>query len=357
MAKGKKADSLTLDAAIASMEKEFGAGMVFDLSKAGIAKVPTVSWGSFKLDRITGGIPIGRIIEIFGPESSGKTTLTLQAIKQFQKDERFRGEGRKALFIDAEHAIDLDYAVNGIGVDKDQLILAQPDSGEQALELLERFIRSGKISVAVVDSVAALTPQAEIDGEMGDAHVGLQSRLMSQAMRKLNGLASKTNTTIFFLNQIRMKIGVMWGNPETTSGGNALKFYASQRLDIRAQNESSSFKDASGEAVSQPRNVKVIKNKIQPPFKKDTILITFGQGLDVDYELAELADQHDIVEKSGAWYSYEGSTIAQGFPNLLKLLKTDKDLRAKIEAELRNKLQGLSSTETDLENHDDEEED
>lgn len=307
MAKEKKTavkdTDAALDDAISQIEKKFGKGSVMRLGDRTAVDVDVIPSGSLTLDKALGigGYPKGRIIEIYGPESSGKTTLTLHAIAQAQK------QGGKAAFIDAEHAIDPVYAKN-LGVDIDELILSQPDSGEQALEIAEMLVRSGVIDLIVIDSVAALVPQVELDGEMGDAAVGLQARLMSKALRKLSGVMNKTNCTVIFINQLREKIGVMYGNPETTTGGRALKFYSSVRVEIR---RSEQIKQ-NGEIIGNKANIKVIKNKVAPPFKTTQVDIIYGKGISRDGEILDLAVEGDIVEKSGAWYAYNGEKIGQG---------------------------------------------
>ncbi len=294
--------SKALGLALETIEKQFGKGSIMKLGENSHVKVETVPTGSLSLDlALGGGIPKGRIVEIYGPESSGKTTLTLHAIAEIQK------QGGTAAFIDAEHALDPSYA-RRIGVDIDNLLLSQPDNGEQALEITETLVRSNAVDLIVVDSVAALVPRAEIEGDMGDSHMGLQARLMSQALRKLTGVISRSNTTVIFINQIRMKIGVMFGNPETTTGGNALKFYASVRMDIR---RISQIKQ--GDAVIGNRTrVKVVKNKIAPPFREAEFDIMYNQGISRAGDVLDLAAARNVVEKSGAWYSYNGSKIGQG---------------------------------------------
>ncbi|MDB5182145.1 MAG: recombinase RecA [Candidatus Saccharibacteria bacterium] len=294
--------SKALGLALETIEKQFGKGSIMKLGESTHINVETFPTGSISLDlALGGGIPQGRIVEIYGPESSGKTTLTLHAIAEVQK------RGGTAAFIDAEHALDPSYAKR-IGVDVENLLLSQPDNGEQALEIVETLVRSSAVDLIVVDSVAALVPRAEIEGEMGDAHMGLQARLMSQALRKLTGVISRSNTTVIFINQIRMKIGVMFGNPETTTGGNALKFYASVRMDIR---RISQIKQ--GDAVIGNRTrVKVVKNKIAPPFREAEFDIMYNQGISRAGDILDLAANRNIVEKAGAWYSYNGNKIAQG---------------------------------------------
>ncbi len=295
-----KAKALNL--ALESIEKQFGKGSIMKLGEAHAEAVDTISTGSISLDlALGGGIPKGRVIEIYGPESSGKTTLTLHAIAQVQRS------GGTAAFIDAEHALDPAYAKR-IGVDIENLLLSQPDNGEQALEIVETLVRSNAVDLVVVDSVAALVPRAEIEGEMGDSHMGLQARLMSQALRKLTGVISRSNATVIFINQIRMKIGVMFGNPETTTGGNALKFYASVRMDIRRIGQIKQ-----GDSVIGNRTrVKVVKNKIAPPFREAEFDIMYNQGISASGDVLDLATTHNIVEKSGAWFAYNGEKIGQG---------------------------------------------
>lgn len=316
-----------LEAAIGQLEKEFGKGAVMKLgdSKASMS-VETVPTGSLSLDIALGmgGIPRGRIIEIYGPESSGKTTVALHMIAEVQK------RGGIAGFVDAEHALDPAYAKN-IGVDIDNLYISQPDSGEQALEITETMVRSGAVDIIVVDSVAALTPQAEIDGEMGDSHVGLQARLMSQALRKLTSAVSKTKCIVIFINQLREKIGVMFGNPETTTGGRALKFYASIRLDVR---RIETLK-AQGEVIGNRTRIKVVKNKIAPPFKEAQFDIMFGKGISRSGDILDLAVENNIIDKSGAWFAYEGNKIGQGRENAKKYLEANPDVMLEVEQKVR----------------------
>ncbi|GAB4293542.1 MAG: recombinase RecA [Methylophaga sp.] len=316
-----------LGAALGQIEKQFGKGAVMRLGDAGVARdVPAVSTGSIGLDIAlgVGGLPRGRVIEIYGPESSGKTTLTLHAIAEMQKS------GGTAAFVDAEHALDPDYAQK-LGVNIDDLLVSQPDTGEQALEITDMLVRSGAVDIVVVDSVAALTPKAEIEGEMGDSHMGLQARLMSQALRKLTANIKRSNTLVIFINQIRMKIGVMFGNPETTTGGNALKFYASVRLDIR---RIGAIKKGD-EILGNETRVKVVKNKVAPPFKQVEFDILYGEGISREGELIDMGVQANIVEKSGAWYSYNGTRIGQGKDNVRAFLKENPAMAAEIEAQIR----------------------
>ena len=315
-----------LEAAMSQIEKQFGKGSVMKLGDCKSMSVEAVSTGSLALDIALGigGIPKGRIIEVFGPESSGKTTLALHAIAEAQK------AGGEAAFIDAEHALDPVYAER-LGVNIDELLLSQPDTGEQALEICDALVRSEAISIVVIDSVAALVPQAEIDGEMGDSHVGLQARLMSQALRKLNGTISKTNTTVIFINQLREKVGVMFGNPETTTGGRALKFYSSVRLEIR---RSEQLKMGEG-VVGNKTSVKVVKNKVAPPFKTCVVDIMYGEGVSREGEVIDLASEAAIVEKTGAWYSYQGEKLGQGKENVKLLLKDNPEVCAEIEQRVR----------------------
>ena len=316
-----------LDLALSQIEKQYGKGAIMKLGGADApVDIPAISTGSLGLDIAlgVGGLPRGRVAEIFGPESSGKTTLTLHVIAEAQK------AGGTAAFIDAEHALDLTYAKK-LGVQVDDLLVSQPDTGEQALEIAETLVRSGAIDVIVVDSVAALVPRAEIEGEMGDAHMGLQARLMSQALRKLTAAISKSQTTLIFINQIRMKIGVMFGNPETTTGGNALKFYASVRLDIR---RIGAIKRGE-EVVGNETRVKVVKNKIAPPFREALFDILYGEGISREGEIVELGVMHNIIEKSGAWYAYNGDKIGQGKDNTREWLREHGDVAAEIEAKIR----------------------
>ena len=316
-----------LELAVTQIEKQFGKGSIMRLGREEApAGIPAISTGSLGLDIAlgVGGVPRGRIVEIYGPESSGKTTLALHIIAEAQK------AGGQTAFIDAEHALDVIYA-RKLGVRTDDLLISQPDTGEQALEITETLVRSGAIDVIVVDSVAALTPRAEIEGEMGDAHMGLQARLMSQALRKLTGAISKSNTTLIFINQIRMKIGVMFGNPETTTGGNALKFYASVRLDIR---KIAAIKE--GEEVTGGRvKVKVVKNKIAPPFRTAEFDIMFNEGVSKIGEIIDMGVEKNIIEKSGAWFSYSGTRIGQGRENVKQFLRDNREMASEIEFKVR----------------------
>ena len=322
----KKDADKALENVLAELDKQFGKGTVMRLGDNTHAKVEVVSSGSLSLDIAlgAGGYPKGRIIEIFGPESSGKTTFALHAIAEVQK------LGGKAAFIDAEHALDPVYAKN-LGVNINDLLLAQPDTGEQALEICEALVRSDAISIVVIDSVAALVPQAEIDGEMGDSHVGLQARLMSQALRKLSGTINKTKTIAIFINQLREKVGIMFGNPETTPGGRALKFYSSIRLDVR-KSEQIKIGDS---VVGNKTNVKVVKNKIAPPFRTATVDIMYGEGISKEGEIIDLGVDSNIIEKSGSWFSYKGEKLGQGKENVKLLLKQNTKLKDEIEKQIR----------------------
>jgi len=319
-----------VELALAQIEKQFGKGSIVRLgSREALLPIAVISTGSISFDLAlgVGGVPRGRVSEIFGPESSGKTTITLQIIAEAQK------AGGLAAFVDAEHALDPGYAKK-LGVDVDNMLVSQPDSGEQALEITEALVRSGAIDVLVVDSVAALVPKAELDGEMGDSHMGLQARLMSQALRKLTGTVSKSRTALIFINQIREKIGVMFGNPETTTGGRALKFYSSVRIDIR---RIAAVKE--GDTVVGSRTkVKIVKNKVAAPFREAEFDILYGEGISREGDVLDLAVTHNIVEKSGAWYSYAGERIGQGRENTRSFLKENKDIYTKLDAELRKRL-------------------
>ena len=318
-----------LNAALGQIERQFGKGAIMRMGDSTVRDVEVVSTGSLGLDVAlgVGGLPYGRVVEIYGPESSGKTTLTLQAVAEVQR------QGGTAAFIDAEHALDPSYAEK-IGVNVDDLLVSQPDNGEQALEIADMLVRSGAVNLVVVDSVAALTPKAEIDGEMGDSHVGLQARLMSQALRKLTANIKRSNTMVIFINQIRMKIGVMFGSPETTTGGNALKFYSSVRLDIR---RIGSIKKGD-EVVGNETRVKVVKNKVAPPFKKVEFEILYGEGISREGELIDMGVEQGLVDKAGAWYSYNGERIGQGKENVRQFLREHPEMAAEIEAALRAKL-------------------
>jgi recombination protein RecA len=318
-----------LDAALSQIERQFGKGAVMRMGDQPREAIPAVSTGSLGLDIALGigGLPYGRVVEIYGPESSGKTTLTLQVIAEAQK------QGKVCAFVDAEHALDPNYAEK-LGVDVDALLVSQPDTGEQALEITDMLTRSGAVDVIVVDSVAALVPKAEIEGEMGDSHVGLQARLMSQALRKLTGSVKQSNCLLVFINQIRMKIGVMFGNPETTTGGNALKFYASVRLDIR---RTGAVKQGD-EVVGNETRVKVVKNKVSPPFRQAEFQIMYGQGIYHMGEVIDLGVQQGLVDKSGAWYAYKGDKIGQGKANAAKYLEDHPEIAQEIEAEIRAQL-------------------
>ncbi len=330
--------SKALAAALSQIEKQFGKGSIMRLGDhAALQDIQVVSTGSLGLDIAlgVGGLPRGRVVEIFGPESSGKTTLTLQVIAEMQK------LGGTAAFIDAEHALDPQYA-HKLGVQVADLLISQPDTGEQALEIADMLVRSGSVDIVVIDSVAALTPKAEIEGEMGDSHMGLQARLMSQALRKLTANIKRTNTLVIFINQIRMKIGVMFGNPETTTGGNALKFYASVRLDIR---RTGAIKKGE-EVIGSETKVKVVKNKVAPPFKQAEFDILYGEGISREGEIIELGVAQKLVDKSGAWYAYNGEKIGQGKDNAREYLREHKDIATEIENKVRAALgvNGLPTT-------------
>lgn len=322
-----------LDAALGQIERQFGKGAVMRMGDQPREAIPSVSTGSLGLDIALGigGLPYGRIVEIYGPESSGKTTLTLQVVAEAQK------QGKTCAFVDAEHALDPIYAEK-LGVDVDNLLVSQPDTGEQALEITDMLVRSNAVDVIIVDSVAALTPKAEIEGDMGDSHVGLQARLMSQALRKLTGNVKSSNCLLVFINQIRMKIGVMFGNPETTTGGNALKFYSSVRLDIR---RTGAIKQGD-EVVGNETRVKVVKNKVSPPFRQAEFQIMYGQGIYHMGEVIDLGVKEGLVDKSGAWYAYNGDKIGQGKANAAKFLEENPEIANAIETEIRNRL--LAST-------------
>ena len=329
-----------LAAALGQIEKQFGKGSIMRLGDTQTLDIDSVSTGSLSLDVALGigGLPMGRVVEIFGPESSGKTTLTLSVIASAQ------AAGKTCAFIDAEHALDPIYA-GKLGVQVDDLLISQPDTGEQALEICDALVRSGAVDVIVVDSVAALTPKAEIEGEMGDSHVGLQARLMSQALRKLTANIKNANCLVIFINQIRMKIGVMFGNPETTTGGNALKFYSSVRLDIR---RIGAIKDGD-EVVGNETRVKVVKNKVAPPFRQAEFQILYGPGISRESELIDLGVKHKLVDKSGAWYAYNGDKIGQGKSNSMKYLQENPAIRAELDTKLRELL--LSHAAAENANH------
>ena len=333
----KTTNDKTLDQVLLDIEKQCGKGSIMKLGSNEHREIDVVPSGSISLDVALGigGYPKGRIIEIYGPESSGKTTFALHAIAEIQK------QGGKAAFIDAEHSLDPNYA-SKLGVNINELLLSQPDNGEQALEICEALVRSGAIGIIVIDSVAALVPQAEIEGEMGDSHVGLQARLMSQALRKLSGIINKTNTVAIFINQLREKVGVMFGNPEVTPGGRALKFYSSIRLEIRRSEQLKSGSDVIGNKTS----IKVVKNKMAPPFKTCSVDIMYGEGISVEGELVDLASEAAIVEKSGAWYSYNGEKIGQGKENVKELLKKDKKLKDEIMKKVREHYGLVKTKET-----------
>jgi recombination protein RecA len=318
-----------LAAALGQIEKQFGKGSVMKLGDRPVQEVPTTSSGSLSLDigLGIGGYPVGRVVEIYGPESSGKTTLTLHAIAEAQQ------AGKTCAFVDAEHALDPEYAQK-LGVNIDELLVSQPDTGEQALEITDMLVRSGAVGMIVIDSVAALTPKAEIEGEMGDSHMGLQARLLSQALRKLTANISRTNSTVVFINQIRMKIGVMFGNPETTTGGNALKFYSSVRMDIR---RIGAIKKGD-EVIGNQTRIKIVKNKMAPPFKQIETEILYGEGISRLGEIIDLGVKEGIVDKAGAWYSYNGDRIGQGKENVRTFLKENPATAQEIELQIREKL-------------------
>lgn len=324
-----------LEAALSQIEKSFGKGSVMKLGQRSSVKVDAISTGSLGIDYAlgVGGLPRGRVIEIFGPESSGKTTIALHAAAECQKI------GGTCAFVDAEHALDPEYAQK-LGVNIDNLIISQPDTGEQALEIADTLVRSGGVDLVVVDSVAALVPKAEIEGEMGDSHMGLQARLMSQALRKLTGSIAKTNCIVIFINQIRMKIGVMFGNPETTTGGNALKFYSSVRMEVR---RIGAIK-AKEETVGNETRVKIVKNKVAPPFKVVEFDIMYGEGISKRGEIIDLGVKFDIIEKSGSWFAYNGEKMAQGKENAKDFLKNNPEISAKIESEIKQRLNASSNS-------------
>ena len=325
-----KKDDKALDDVLAEIEKQFGKGSIMKLGEEAVVNVETVPTGSLSLDIAlgAGGFPKGRIIEVYGPESSGKTTIALQAVAEVQK------RGGRAAFIDAEHALDPIYA-QALGVNINELLLSQPDTGEQALEICEALVRSNAIDIVVIDSVAALVPQAEIEGEMGDSHVGLQARLMSQALRKLAGIINKTNTIAIFINQLREKVGVMFGNPETTTGGRALKFYASVRLDVR-RGEQIKLGDS---VIGNRTTIKVVKNKIAPPFKTASVDVMYGEGVSYEGELVDLGAEVGVLEKSGAWYSYNGEKIGQGKENTKIFLKNNPEIAEEVDRKIREYYQ------------------
>ncbi len=329
MSKDNKNKELALQGALDLISKKFGKEAIMDMSGENVRKMEVVSTGSFNLDRALGvkGLPFGRIVEIYGPESSGKTTLTLQAIAEAQK------LGKTCAFIDAEHALDPVYA-EALGVDISKLIVSQPDNGEEGLEIADALIRSNAVDVVIVDSVAALTPKAEIEGSMGDSHMGLQARMMSQGLRKITSAAKDNNVLVVFINQIRMKIGVMFGSPETTTGGNSLKFYASIRLDIR---RIGSVKDGD-EVIANETRVKVVKNKVAPPFKQAEFQIEFGKGVNNTAEILDCAVAEKVVEKAGAWYSYNGDKIGQGKPKTIIYLEENQDVFAEIKAKTEESI-------------------
>ena len=333
----KASNDKTLDEVLKDIEKQFGKGSVMKLGEEAHNEIEVCSSGSLTLDKAlgVGGYPKGRIIEIYGPESSGKTTFALHAIAEAQK------AGGRAAFIDAEHALDPVYAQK-LGVNINELLLSQPDTGEQALEICEALVRSEAISIVVIDSVAALVPQAEIEGEMGDSHVGLQARLMSQALRKLSGTISKTNTIAIFINQLREKVGVLFGNPETTPGGRALKFYSTIRLDVRRGEQ---IKNGDN-VIGNKTNIKVVKNKVAPPFKTASVEIMYGEGVSKTAEILDLASELGIIDKSGAWYSYNGDKIGQGKENAKEFLKANPSIKDELESKVRESLGiGISKKE------------
>jgi recombination protein RecA len=340
MADERNERNRAIDLAIAGIEKQFGKGSIMRLGERKVVDIPAISTSCLSLDAAIGigGVPRGRIVEIYGPESGGKTTLALHIVAQAQK------AGGVAAYIDAEHALDAQYA-GRLGVSINDLFISQPDSGEQALEIAEALVRSGGVDVLVIDSVAALVPRAELDGDMGDSLPGLQARLMSQALRKLTAVVARSNTCLIFINQIREKIGIMFGNPETTTGGRALKFYSSVRLEIRRATQ---IKD--GDTVVGSRTkVKVVKNKVAPPFKEAEFDIMYGQGISHEGDLLDLAVEHKIVEKSGAWFSFRGERLGQGRENVKNLLKSDADMQSRIEVEVRKALGLNGSSATDAE--------
>ena len=338
MSKEKDAKQKALQLTVDRLEKTYGKGVVMKLGDKQVVEVDSIPTGSLGLDIALGinGLPKGRVVEIYGPESSGKTTLAIHAIAECQK------QGGMAAFIDAEHAFDRSYA-EALGVDTANLLISQPDNGEQALEITENLIRSGAVDIIVIDSVAALVPRSEIEGEMGDSKMGLQARLMSQAMRKLTGTIGRTGCCCIFINQLREKIGVMFGNPETTTGGNALKFYASIRLDIRRSG--SAIKDKEGNVVGNHVKVKVVKNKLAPPFRIATFDITYGIGISKTGEIVDLGVDHDIVEKSGAWYSYDGAKIAQGRESAKQFFQDNPEVAVEVEQKIKAAITGKGEVE------------
>ncbi|MDD2533630.1 MAG: recombinase RecA [Eubacteriales bacterium] len=337
-----------LDAALGQIEKQFGKGAVMKLGERTAMQIESISTGALSLDLALGigGVPRGRVVEIFGPESSGKTTVALHIIAEAQRG------GGTAAFIDAEHALDPAYAAK-LGVDIDNLIVSQPDTGEQALEITEALVRSGAVDVIVVDSVAALVPKAEIDGEMGDSHVGLQARLMSQALRKLAGVISKSSTVAIFINQLREKVGIMFGNPETTPGGRALKFYSSVRLDVRKIETLRNGTDV----VGSKTRVKVVKNKVAPPFKEAEFDIIYGEGISKEGCIIDIAVNMEMIDKSGAWFSYKGQRIGQGRDNTRQFLKANPEMRDEIDARIRERIASGPVSEDDISKDDEKEED
>lgn len=333
-----------LETALSQIEKKYGEGAIMRLGEGNALNIEAIPTGSIALDAATGigGFPKGRIIEIYGPESSGKTTLALHAVAEAQK------AGGEAAFVDAEHALDPIYAHN-LGVDVDSLLVSQPDDGEQALEIVEQLARSGALDIIVVDSVAALVPRAEIDGEMGDSHMGAHARLMSQAMRKLAGVISKSNAIIIFINQLREKVGVVFGNPETTTGGRALKFYASIRMDVR---RTESLKGTNGEFIGSHTKVKIVKNKVAPPFKTAEFDIMFGEGISRESELVDMAVSMDIMKKSGAWFSYGETRVGQGRENTKQYLRDNPEIANEIEAKIREKIEESRNKTDDFDGED-----
>ena len=333
-----------LETALSQIEKKYGEGAIMRLGEGNALNIEAIPTGSIALDAATGigGFPKGRIIEIYGPESSGKTTLALHAVAEAQK------AGGEAAFVDAEHALDPIYAHN-LGVDVDSLLVSQPDDGEQALEIVEQLARSGALDIIVVDSVAALVPRAEIDGEMGDSHMGAHARLKSQAMRKLAGVISKSNTIIIFINQLREKVGVVFGNPETTTGGRALKFYASIRMDVR---RTESLKGTNGEFIGSHTKVKIVKNKVAPPFKTAEFDIMFGEGISRESELVDMAVSMDIMKKSGAWFSYGETRVGQGRENTKQYLRDNPEIANEIEAKIREKIEESRNKTDDFDGED-----